>query len=303
MLIRKQVSGGDALRISARDYNSLLSSLSPRPLACEGIGLKASITKPTMLWPGASEPDFFANSPYQDMFSMGRAVVLYGIGGFQSNIENATLLGWHVSLGAFLEYGETEYESNPLWQGAGADYCSVVACITGGRFPIFNVSITEANFLVVNKTGPGGWLMPRPDGLWQFAEFGPVKVLSPLGDLPSAGQVVVDKDASGQPVYRDAYWVVGRFFYNHMHYGMLENYQGIRVVSEFTADGIKPGGCKVRLHGYPVGWNNLAAKLEAVGLPAGCRFTFQHVLTNESQLILPGMLPLTKAAVVSFDCA
>ena len=302
MLIRKKVSQGDKLRISARDYNSLLGELGPRPLYSESGGLRAVIKKPAMYWPGGSEPSFFANSPHQEMFSEGRAVVLYGIDGFQTDVENVTLFGWHVAPGAFVAYGETEYESNPLWQGAGGDFCSVVGCITGGRFPVFNVSTTEAIFLVVDKSGPGAWLMPRPDGLWQFAEFGPVKIIAPGPQYPSAGEVVVDRDENGQPVHREGYWVFGRFVYNQVHYGMLENYQGFQVISEFTSDGIKAGGCKIRRQGYPIGWNNMASKLGSVSLPVGCRFAFQHVLSNQSQIIIPGQIPLTKAALVSFDC-
>lgn len=268
MQLRKRVNPGDPLVIAASDWNALLASLERGQT---GDKANCLITKPS--W--TTDNPIFDNAPYPENFLFGMAVNIFNVG-LSDNGWHAG--GWHPSIEAFVKRGTDNYEADSIWQGYCSRWVHSIGVIAGGQFPFFNVTMRGAAwFLMVEQPGSygfGGYLFPRPDGLWQRCTFGPVELFGVDYERPVQVQT---NSVMGTPVYRTAYYALGTFARNVIHRGVLEPVAGVGFLIVDTPDGAAGGSSSLRISAIPPpGYTNFLKKLSYATLPAGCRFVFER---------------------------
>lgn len=287
--MRRRASRNAPLSIPASDWNRLLTLIESRGIGAEG-GINAVVVAPGT-WPQET-PDFIQAAPYEEMFGIGRAVNIYRANKRDraNKRENSWFAcAWHVSLKAFLDYGIYEYESNPFWLGYAWRFMHSIGVITGGVYPHFSVATSGMQwFLMVDPANvsvapvgilgpPGGYLMPRPDGLWQRCSFGPVELISI--DYGTETQVVTNISDENIIVRRNAYLALGKFAQNSVQQAFLEpsTTPGVFYVVE-TREGTWGGAYAIR---HPAvigaGYLNFVNRLSSAVLPAGCRFVYERL--------------------------
>ena len=294
MQLRKRVNPGDPLNIPANDWNALLDSLERGQT---GDTVNCMITKPA--W--TTDNPIFDGAPYQENFHFGTAVNLFDV---RLSDNGWYAGGWHTSIEAFVERGTDNYEYDSVWQGYCCRWVHSIGVIASGQFPFFNITMSgTAWFLMVGQPGTysfGGYLFPRPDGLWQRCTFGPVELLGVDYERPVQ---VITNSLSDTPVYRTGYFALGTFARSVIHHGVLEPAPGGGYHIVDSPDGSAGGDSSLRIPAIPPpGYSNFLKKLSYATLPAGCRFVF-------SRTSYFGFLPKnydpnphTVASLVDIDC-
>lgn len=298
--MRRRASRNAPLSIPASDWNRLLTMIESRGIGAGG-GVNAMVVAPGT-WPEGTS-DFILAAPYEEMFGIGRAVNIYSI---NRRVNSWFARVWHVSLKAFLDYGMYDYESNPFWLGYAWRFMHSIGVITGGVYPHFSVATTGLQwFLMVepaNLSPAGGYLMPRPDGLWQRCSFGPVELIAIDHDTET--QVVTNISSENTIVIRNAYLAIGKFAQDSVQRAFLEpsTTPGVFYVVE-EREGTWGGTYAIR-HPSVVGagYLNFVNRLSRAMLPAGCRFVYERL--TDWGFVPPNHDPRqnTQITLVDIDC-
>ena len=294
MQLRKRVKSGDPLAIAASDWNALLDSLERGQT---GDSANCMIMRPS--WTTGNP--IFDGAPYQENFHFGTAVNIFDV---RLSDNGWYAGGWHTSIEAFVKRGMDNYEVDSIWQGYCSRWLHSIGVIVGGQFPFFNIAMRgTAWFLMVEQPGSygfGGYLFPRPDGLWQRCTFGPVEL---LGVDYERRVPVITNFLSGTPVYRTGHFALGMFARDVIHLGVLEPAPdgGYYIVD--SPDGSAGGYSSLRISVIPPpGYTNFLRKLNYASLPAGCRFVFSRTGNFSFMVGNYDPNPNTVATLVDIDC-